>query len=160
MDRSAYVRLRLGAAVLGLAISQAPSLAPAWAQEKDIDLVVVVHPENRAVPPSEIEQIFLLKRRQWPDGTPIVPFNHAARDANRTAFDRAVLRMSPDEAARYWLDQRIRSGIRAPRQIGDASLLVRLVGRLKGAVAYVPANAVNGSVRVIARIRGGKLLPP
>lgn len=131
------------------------------AQGAAVELAVVVNAQNRAVVSAvELENIFLLRRRQWPDGTSILPFNASPGDAHRVAFDRAALRMSPDEAARYWLDLRIRSGTRAPRQLADPGLAVRLVGRLKGAIAYVPVDVVDGSVRVVARVRGGKILPP
>lgn len=134
---------------------------PVLAQGRPVELVVVIHPQNRAsVSPAELESIFLLRRRQWPDGTSIIPFNSPSGEPHRLLFDEAALRLGPDEAARYWLDQRIRSGTRAPRHIADGGLAVRLVSRLKGAVAYVPVDLVDGSVRVVARIRGGKVLPP
>jgi hypothetical protein len=143
-----------------VALAMTVGLAAAEA-ESEIELAVVVNLQNRAqISPAELENIFLLRRRQWSDGVPIVPFNYPPGDATRNAFDRAALRMSVDEAARYWLDQRIRSGTRAPRQLGDGGLAVRLVGRLPGAIAYVPAGMVNGSVRVVARIRGGRVVPP
>jgi hypothetical protein len=126
-----------------------------------VELAVVVNAQNHAaVSAMELENIFLLRRRQWPDGTPILPFNAPPGEVHRTGFDRAALRMSADEAARYWLDLRIRSGTRAPRQLADPGLAVRLVARLKGAIAYVPVDVVDSSVRVVARVRGGKVLPP
>lgn len=150
-------------AVVAAAITGAAVLAPGpvGAVEETVEVAVVVNPRNQAsVSPLELENIFLLRRRQWPDGTTIIPFNFPPGEAHRVQFDRAVLRLTTEEAARFWLDQRIRSGTRAPRQITDAALAVRLVSRLPGAVAYVPIDDVKDSVRVVARIRGGKVLPP
>jgi hypothetical protein len=78
----------------------------------------------------------------------------------RRAFDGAVLRMSPEEVARFWLDQRIRGGARPPRQVPDPGLAVRLAAKLPGSIAYVPENLVNGSVKVVARIKSGKVVGP
>jgi hypothetical protein len=159
MSRTTGGRRAVVVAVIFAAAALAPG--PGGAEVPNVDIAVVVNPQNRAaVSPAELENIFLLRTRQWPDGTPIIPFNFPPGEAHRVSFDRTALRMTTEEAARYWLDQRIRSGTRAPRQITDAALAARLVSRLKGAVAYVPINVVSDSVRVVARIRGGKVLPP
>jgi hypothetical protein len=158
-------------ALLGAALLLVMAAAPARAQrpeppEREVDpfeLVVVVHPSNRvaALSAAEIESIFLLKRRRWADGTPIIPFNLTSGIAPRRLFDMTVLRMTVDDVARYWLDERIRSGTRAPRQLGDASLALRLAARVPGAIAYVPASALGAHpVRVVARIRSGRLVSP
>jgi hypothetical protein len=39
-------------------------------------------------------------------------------------------------------------------------LVLRLVARTPGVIAYVPASQVDGSVKVIARIRNGKVEKP
>jgi hypothetical protein len=127
-----------------------------------IDLAVVV---NRAVPvqqlsASELESLFTANRRSWPDGTNVAVFSYAPEDATRHIFDLAVLKMSPEEVARFWLDQRIRGGPRPPRQVPDPALALRLVAKLPGTIAYVPESMVNNTVTVVARIKGGKVVPP
>jgi hypothetical protein len=127
-----------------------------------VDLAVVVNP---AVPvqrlsAAELESIFTSSRRNWPDGSSVSAFSYRPEDEVRHAFDGAVLRMSPDEVARFWLDQRVRGGSRPPRQVPDPLLAVRLTARLPGSIAYVPENLVNGSVKVVARIKSGKVVAP
>jgi hypothetical protein len=152
------VGLTVGAMVL---VCSVPPLVARAEDKATAELVVVVHPDNRAqLSAADIESVFLMKKRAWPDGSPIIPFNYAPGDPVRRAFERVVLRLGGDEVARYWLDQRIRSGMRAPRQIGDPSVAVRLVARVKGTIAYVPASSAGSSVRVIARIRGDKVVSP
>jgi hypothetical protein len=161
----------LRAALLGALLLLVMAAATVRAQQRTgspasaidpLELVIVVHPSNGVVlSASDIESIFLLKRRRWADGTPIIPFNLASGIAPRRLFDITVLRMTMDEVAHYWLDERIRSGTRAPRQLDDASLALRLAARVPGAIVYAPASALVGHpVRVVARIRGGHLLPP
>lgn len=135
---------------------------PAAAGDASDSLVVVVNP---AVPvtklsAAELEAIFSCARKNWPDGSNISAFSYAPEDATRRAFDSVVLRMSPDEVARFWLDQRVRGGARPPRQVPDAGLAARLAAKLPGSIAFIPESLVNPGLKVVARVRGGKVLEP
>lgn len=129
--------------------------------DDDVELVVIVASANtQAVSPSELEAWFLRKERRWPNGDVLVPINAPPDTPPRRVFDRAALKMSPEESARYWLDQRIRSGDSAPREVGDAALVVKLVAKLPGAIAYVAATQELAGVRVVARVRRGAVVAP
>jgi hypothetical protein len=126
-----------------------------------LELVVIVHADNHEhASASDLEAWFLRKQRRWPNHDVLLPINFPPDTPARRVFDRAVLAMSPDEVARYWLDQRIRDGDAAPREVADTALIVRLVAKLRGAIAYVPADTTLTGVRVVARIRGGELVAP
>jgi hypothetical protein len=126
------------------------------------ELVVIVHPgvSEAALSDIELEGIFLTLRRFWQGTRTIIPFNLAPRSDVRVAFDQAVLRMDPEDVARYWLDRRVRGGPPPPRVAPDAATLVRLVSRLEGAIGYAPEGAMLQGVRPVARIRGGKVTRP
>lgn len=132
----------------------------AWAGVSE--LIVVVHPSvaRNAVDELELEAIFTTSKRFWSGSQSIVPFNLPARGEERVLFDRAVLRMDPDEVGRFWLDRRVRGGPPPPRQAPDALTLVRLVARLEGAIGYAPVGLPLSDVRVVARIREGKVVRP
>jgi len=83
-------------------------------------------------------------------GTKLVPFNHPANSPDRVAFDRIVLGMSPEEVGRYWIDQRIRGGDSPPRTIDSVALLVRVVGALPGAFAYVREGFSASDLKVVS----------
>jgi len=125
-------------------------------------MAVIVHPEVDAKRLSdvELETIYLTQRRYWSGTRAIIPFNLPARSEDRVSFDQSVLRMSPDAIARYWLDRRVRGGPPPPRQAPDPLTVVRLVAKLQGAIGYVPESLVTHEVRVVARIRNGKVQPP
>jgi ABC-type phosphate transport system substrate-binding protein len=108
----------------------------------------------------ELEAIFLTERRYWSGTKPIIPFNLLPRSDERVAFDQAVLRMDPDAVARFWRDRRVRSGSPPPRQAPDPLTVLRLVAKLDGAIGYVPESIVSHEVRVVARIRNGKVQGP
>jgi ABC-type phosphate transport system substrate-binding protein len=124
-----------------------------------IEIAVIVNAHNSdSISKSDLEDIYLRKQAHWSSGDRIVPINLGPEHALRRQFDRVVLGMEPDEMARYWLDQRIRGGANAPRELDDPALVLRLVTRLDGAVGYVSATSDLRDVRVVAQIRNGKLL--
>jgi hypothetical protein len=131
------------------------------AEPQAVDLVVIVNAANRELPSPEIlERIFLRKEMAWENGERIIPLNASPESERRQRFDRAALGMTPDEAARYWLDQRIRGGGAPPREVGDAVLTMKLVAKLSGTIGYVPGDLQLSGVRVVARIRNDKVIAP
>ena len=125
------------------------------------DLVVIVNAANsERLSAQVLERIFLRKEMSWDNGERIIPLNASPESERRQRFDRAVLAMTSDEAARYWLDQRIRGGGNAPREVGDAVLMVKLVAKLTGTIGYVPGDVQLSGVRVVARIRIDKVIAP
>lgn len=154
-------RWRISVLALVLAAVAAPGTR---AQEPAAvpDIAIIVHP---SVPVTSMDRaalaaIFNMSRRSWGDGLTAVPLNYPPASATRQLFDQLVLGLQPAEVSRFWIDQRIRGLGHPPRQVNDAALMLRVVANLKGAIGYVPANMADGSVRVVARIKKGKLGPP
>lgn len=163
--RSIHVRYS-ALTVLALAIALAGSfelgLSPRVVAQHVPELAVIAHPRAAvgSLEHAELQSVFLRRRLTWDDGTRILPFNYVAGDALRTGFDRTVLGWSPDQAARYWIDARIRSGTEAPRTLSSPSLVVRVVMQLQGSIGYVPASSVPQGVRIVARVREGRVTAP
>jgi ABC-type phosphate transport system substrate-binding protein len=136
--------------------------SPAVASDATDSFVVVVNPgvPVAKLSASELEAIFSCARKSWPDGSNISAFSYAPENATRRAFDTVVLRMSPDEVARFWLDQRVRGGARPPRQVPDPGLAARLTAKLPGSIAFLPESLATPGLKVVARVRGGKVLEP
>lgn len=126
------------------------------------DLAVIVNPSVTVnkLSAAELEAIFSSRKRTWPDGSNIGAFSYPVEQAIRRTFDSVVLRMSPEEVARFWIDQRVRGGAPPPRQVPDPSLTVRLVAKLPGSIACIPYDLVNPSVKVVARVSNGKVIGP
>lgn len=145
-----------------LCLLVAVALTTAQGFASDPALAVIVHPDVdvRQLNDVELEAIFLTDRRYWYGTKSIIPFNEPPRSDNRVQFDQVVLRMDPDTIARFWLDRRVRSGNPPPRQAPDAMTVTRLVAKLPGAIGYAPESMVTHDVRVVARIKNGKVLAP
>ncbi len=86
-------------------------------------------------------------------GKRLVPLNQGTDAPDRLGFDRVVLGFSAEEAARYWIDRKIRGQSGSPKAIDPPSLLLKVVTRLSGSVAYVQVSSVQPGVKAI-RIDG------
>ena len=104
--------------------------------------------------------MYQLKRLYLGDNVPgaggeLIALNRDAKGAERIGFDQTVLGMSPEAAARYWIDRRIRGQSGAPKAVEPAAVVQRVVARLPRAVAYVRLRDVAADVQVV-KIDGRK----
>lgn len=90
---------------------------------------------------------------EWPE---LRPLNLPPRSEERVALDQVLLGRGPDEVARYWIERRIRGQGGPPRVIPSASLVVKIVARVPGAVGYVVDTPLPEGVRALSV---GGLLP-
>jgi hypothetical protein len=127
---------------------------------EDQGLLVIVNPSVRAseLSADQLEAIFTMSEREWPGGDAIIPFNYPPGSTLRERFDRTVLRMGPDEVARFWIDRRIRGTGDSPRKVPTVALLLRVIANLHGAIGYVPAGPIPADVKLVARVSAGKVL--
>jgi ABC-type phosphate transport system substrate-binding protein len=125
-------------------------------------IVVVV---NKDVPPGSLDRntlrpIFQVIKVQWANGNGIVPFNLPEDSQIRRDFDQAVLGLSPEYVARYWIDKKIRGDTHPPKKLPSPEAVARAVARTPGAIGYVLADDVTPALRVVAKIQNGKVVPP
>lgn len=84
------------------------------------------------------------------DGKPLVPFNASPNTPERTAFDRAVLDMSPDEVGRYWIDRKVRGQSAAPRSLPSPAHIAKVAAKFPGAVGYLPADQMTSDIQPVS----------
>jgi hypothetical protein len=115
-------------------------------------LAVVVAKDSPLLELSEFElkKLYLGSQITDPSGERIVPFNQMPKSPDRIAFDSRVLSMTPEQVAQYWIDRKIRGQAGAPKAVGPADLLQRVISKLAHSVAYVRLDQVRDDVRVIA----------
>jgi len=131
----ALVGLSFGAATSSAAVSLVPIISER-SRLTNIDL-------------NELRRIFLGYAEQDPDGRVLIPLNHPPGADARTRFDRVLLGFGPDDAAKYWVDQRIRGARLPPRTAAPEHLLQRVVAKLPGAISYVHAGTIMPGVRAL-----------
>ena len=123
--------------------------APCAADEPS-ELAVIVHPTRAAVLDiSELRRIYLMQRRFWPDGSPIVPINHEGGPLRRT-LDMIV---EPDAArlGAYW-DRRYFEGVFPPITLASDEAIRRYVAAKPNAIGYVDARMIDSSVHVALKL--------
>ena len=146
---------QLALLALVLQSGRAPAASP-------VSLAVIVNPASSAgsIGFVELASIYTRATRKWKDGTPIRALNLKVGSPERVEFDRVILDMSPERSAQFWMDRQVRGEEGAPKAIAQADIVVSLVATMNGAVGYVPEDKVDAKVRVVARIRGGRLVAP
>jgi hypothetical protein len=131
--------------------------------DADIGEIAVIVNRSNGVGPmnrSQLSAIFKSKSTAFPSGGRADPVNLAPENAVRQEFDLVVLGMTPDEVERFWLDNKIRSGVGSPRRLSGPDAVVRFVAGEEAGIGYVETSDTNDSVRIVARVRGGRILPP
>jgi hypothetical protein len=132
------------------------SLAPtSRAGQRPIRLAVIVAKSSQLSGLSihDIKRLYQGETVSSPAGGKLVPLAQPSSSPDRVGFDQAVLGMSPDEVARYWVDRRIRGHAGPPKSIESPALLQRVIARVNGAIGYVRTSQVQGDVKVL-RIDG------
>jgi hypothetical protein len=130
--------------IVGLSFGAATSSAAA-------PLVAIISEKSRLhdIDAVELRRIFLGYSRLDPDGRILIPLNHPPGAEARKRFDRVLLGFDADDAAKYWVDQRIRGARVPPRTATPEHLLQRVVARLPGAISYVMQGSLIPGVRAL-----------
>lgn len=143
----------LALALLMLAIVLPTRATSAIARPSDaLTLIMASASSLQDLPSHVVREAFQGLRADY-KGVRLIPFNLPLGSPIRQQLDRAVLGLAPNEVGMFWVDQRVRDGRTAPRTVTSVERLIRVVAQLSGAIAGVPASAVDGSVRTL-RIDG------
>jgi ABC-type phosphate transport system substrate-binding protein len=115
------------------------------------ELAVVVNPANPVndISSDDLKSMFLRKKKNWSAEKSVIVVNYKAKSWPRVLFDKKVLAMSPDKAAAYWIDRRIRGEGPPPRSLSSARLIQRIAARNPEVIAYVPVEEVTSKVKVL-----------
>lgn len=97
----------------------------------------------------ELKRLYLGDAMNAPNGQKIIALNRGTRTAERVGFDQTVLGMNPEQAARYWIDRRIRGRSGAPKAVDPADIVQKVVSRLPGAISYVRLHQVKADMKVV-----------
>jgi hypothetical protein len=150
VTRRGQIAIGVAALALGLARDAAP------AGQRQEPIAVIVHPSRseHGMSAAMLRDVFLKRRKMWADGSRILVINWPARTSLREAFDKLALSMTAEQAAAYWIDQRIRGGGEpVPVSVSSPRLIGLIVSKQRGAIAYLPLSAVGKGVQVL-RIEG------
>lgn len=110
------------------------------------DVTIIVNEQNpiNEISQTQIQNLFLKKNRQWPNGQAVRFFDRRDDSAERKHFLSQYIRKTSRDIELYWIGQKLYSGNSAPIQVSTDSMMVSMVSRFPGAIGYVSSNFQGG----------------
>lgn len=110
------------------------------------DVTIIVNEQNpiNEISQTQIQNLFLKKNRQWPNGQAVRFFDRRDDSAERKHFLRQYIKKTSRDIELYWIGQKLYSGNSAPIQVSTDSMMVSMVSRFPGAIGYVSSNFQGG----------------
>jgi len=139
------IRMMLASGVLALALPGA---------EAGAEVVVIVNPANsiKRLDLEAAKRIYLGKDKTFPNGEPATPGDQPEGSRTRAEFYRKVVEKSEAQVKAYWAQLIFTGKDTPPEVIGGDTAMRRWVAQRKDAIGYIDGDAVDDSVKVVARL--------
>jgi phosphate transport system substrate-binding protein len=114
---------------------------------------VIVHPSTTEddLTLEDLRRVFLGQQQFWPGGRRVVLFVQPAGTVSGDVVLEHVYRMSESEYKRYWIARTFRDEVAAgPKIVSSTAMARRLTASVPGAIAVIPVEAVDGTVKVLS----------
>jgi hypothetical protein len=131
-----------------LALSLGFTAVPAGAGPEPLAVVVATSNSANSLSLYELKRLYMGDKIRI-GGKKAIALNRDPKSTERKGFDQSVLGMTPEEAASYWIDRRIRGRSGAPKAVEPAEVLQRVVSKLPGSIGYVRLRDVKPGVKVL-----------
>lgn len=82
-------------------------------------------------------------------GKKLVPLTYPKQSQERQGFDNTVLGMSAEQVGLYWIDRKIRGQSGPPKSVDSATVVLKVVSKVEGAIGFVKADAVGNDVKIL-----------
>lgn len=127
---------------------------PHWlvAQDHDIDIAVVVHPDTpvNSLSLADVRKVFLGERQYWNANVPVVLLIRAPVARERNVVLRTIYQMSESQFKQFWIAKIFRAeAATAPKMVYSNDMANDLVSAIPGAIAFVDAHDVRPGTKVI-----------
>jgi ABC-type phosphate transport system substrate-binding protein len=143
-------------ALLLYVMSGGPPAAAVEPRRNPGPMAIVVHRSNpvEELSLAELRSLFLGERQRWPNGRRITLVLPEAGLPEGEAALKLIYRMSEAELNHHFLRAVYRGqAVGAPKRLSSSDRVVRFVFNVPGAIGCVPAQDVDGSVKVL-RVEG------
>lgn len=131
-------------------------LQTAYAAENDNesledDIVVVVSRLNpvQSLTRSQVEDIFLGRTQQFPDGQRAVPIDQAERSDTRERFNLEILDRTSAQVRAHWSRILFTGRGRPPRSVVSSQEVLRVLATEAQGISYMERRFVDDSVVVV-----------
>lgn len=138
------MKRKLLAMTFGLAF--ASWFAPTWAE-----VVVVVSEENtnERIPRSELADLYLGRRNQFPNGEPAVPINQREGSPTYSEFYAKYLGQTPAQIRSHWSRLIFTGRGQPPRSVPSDRAMADAVAGNPRAIGYIDSDLVDSRLRVV-----------
>ena len=116
-------------------------------------LAIIVNVQNpvRELTVGDLRRILLGETTRWPDGRRITIAMRDTGQPERDAVLRLVCSMSDQDFTRYLLQATFRGVLQtSPKVLDTPNLVRRFVFNVPGAIGYVRADEVDGSIKAVS----------
>jgi hypothetical protein len=113
-------------------------------------IAVIVNRSNpvRNVSATDLQRLYLGATTMFPNRERVLLLEQTRL---RDSFYRTVLMMSEDRVKRYWIGVVFSdAGATPPKSVTDAAVVLDFVRHGRGAIAFIDAQAVDSTVKVLA----------
>lgn len=127
-----------------------------WSPAFQEDLAIIVNKANpvEAMTLAELRDVFLAERSRWPNGRKVTITMLDIGNPERDVVLRTIYRMREADFNRSFLRARFAGETtEEPKLLASPTNMVRFVFNAPGAIGYVRASSLDGSVKVL-RIDG------
>lgn len=116
------------------------------------EVVVVVSPDNpvKSLSRRQLEDLFLGRAAQFPDGRQAVPVDQSPDSPARRAFNTSLLERSPAQVRAHWAKIIFTGRGRPPVDVADDQAVKAAIESNPQAIGYIRPEAVDGRVVVVA----------
>jgi ABC-type phosphate transport system substrate-binding protein len=152
VSRHARALRRLLVCLAVAAAGTAAAAEDAAAQPPPRQYAVVVHPSTTVddVSLAQLRRIFLGEQQFWSGGSRVALLIQPPGAPARAAVLSLLYRMGEQEFTRYWIAKIFRNDVASgPKVISSARMVRALVATIPGAVAVLPLEDVDASVKVL-----------
>lgn len=140
--------------VLGLFSGQAPADSG-----KAVSLGIIVNKKNSVnkMTLPEARRYFLKKKAHWPNGDRVVVFSYVTKSDLLSAYSKKVLNQSKGDLRRYWIEQSIVSGIKAPKKCKSAKQMLLRVTKDEKSLGFLDLKtakkaASKGLIKIVLEV--------
>jgi ABC-type phosphate transport system substrate-binding protein len=104
---------------------------------------------DNAVSLASAGNIYSLNQTSWNDGTKIIVFDNSSE--SKTFYD--ALGKDFMSLKKEWMKKQLTGAAKAPQTLASDSDVIKKVADTPGAIGFVKASSVDGSVKVLLQVK-------
>lgn len=119
----------------------------------EIAIVTSAKTRSGAITAKDAKKIFLGKKRSLPGGASVKPIDQGANSAARKLFYNKVVRKNPSQVKSYWSKMIFSGKGTPPKEVSNDAAVKSWIATNPGTIGYINSRSVDGSVKVLLKVR-------